>query len=300
MLITIAGILVTVVFGILSVLFYIYPPTYLIRRNRYPARITFVEHICLDLFDSIVLNIPGLRLTYNDQEVGEDIVLLNGYLVNTGWKDITQGMVEECLSLVLPTDYKWLKTVASSPYTEVSAELASDDHELVFHTGLFRQEEYIEFTALVQVPSRKQVSSDGEGGTAAHRLRRDMSFRHRISDMQSIEERSLEHPSISKHRYVVKGPVRISRRSLLVLLGAVPLGVLALALWVISLLPDGGSMPPTVISSSSGRGTVYEWHIVFSWIFIGYLFTVFRVVISDYIAFRQDVKLRKLLSLDET
>ena len=84
-----------------------------------------MEEYCLGLFEATVRNIPELKITYNDRPVGDDLVLLKGYLVNTGWKDITPEMVGQHLALDLPTGYRWLKAVASSPHTEVSVGLAN-------------------------------------------------------------------------------------------------------------------------------------------------------------------------------
>lgn len=295
------SVVLTVIVGLLGIIFTFYLTKSSIERYRHPVKITYAEEVCLDIFNSIVLNVPELKLTYNDHPFGEDIVLLRGYLVNTGWKDIRPEMVEQHLALALPSGYKWLKVnaISSSPDARICANRAKEDRDLVFHTGLFRQGEYIEFTALAQVPSEKQLS-DGEVGTAATRLRRDMMINYRISDMQCIEERNLGHLSTLRYRYAMKGPVRVPRRTLPVLRGLIPLGVLVPILWFISLFPDWGLGKPITIISSGGKTASLPPQVIALLVFSFYLFTVLFVIIEDYIVTRGDMKLRNILPLDET
>ena len=219
-------------------------------------------------------------MTYNDQTFGEDLVLLEGYLVNTGWKDISPEMVEQQLSLVLPAEYKWLKVVASSPQAEVSAQLRNDDREIVFHMGLLRRKEYIEFTALAQAPSGMRLPVS-QTGNAARRLRRDMRFRQRISDMQPVEEYKLRPSSISisMRRYIVSSPVRVP-------LVSVPLFVFSLLIGLLSLIVWIGD-------SASQR---YIPYLAMS---ILYFIMGILMAVGYYITSRRDEELRSLLSQDE-
>ena len=80
-LLAIIGISATVVLGVYGI--------YLgFRTQRYPGRITFVKETCIGLFDSLVRNLPELSIQYDNEPVGENLVLLKGFILNTGTKDI--------------------------------------------------------------------------------------------------------------------------------------------------------------------------------------------------------------------
>lgn len=53
-------------------------------RRRYPGQITYLEESCIGLFDSIVRNLPDLKVLYKSDPVSENIVLIKGYIMNTG------------------------------------------------------------------------------------------------------------------------------------------------------------------------------------------------------------------------
>ena len=107
---TVLGLLATISFGAWSLF-------YAIVGRRYPGRISFVQEDCIGLFDSIVRNFPEIVISYQNNPVGENLVLLKGAFLNTGTKDITKEMVAGELTLVLPKGYNWLtaRIVAATP-----------------------------------------------------------------------------------------------------------------------------------------------------------------------------------------
>ena len=52
--------------------------------RRYPGQISFVLENCIALFDTIVKNFPEISIHYQNSQVSEGLVLLKGYLLNTG------------------------------------------------------------------------------------------------------------------------------------------------------------------------------------------------------------------------
>jgi len=121
----------TLVFGVWGI--------YLAVRQRYPGRILFVKEDCIGLFDSIVRNLPELSVQYKGIPVKENLILLKGFFLNTGSKDISQGMVEQRLRAVLPGGYRWLtaRLVAASPAVKADVRVTSET-SLEFDLGLFR------------------------------------------------------------------------------------------------------------------------------------------------------------------
>jgi hypothetical protein len=174
---TIAGLLLTAVLGIWSI--------YLAIKRRYAGEITFVQEYALGLFDSMVKNFPDLSIKFKRKSIGESLVLLKGYLVNTGSKDITPEMVAEPIRIKLPEGYRWLtaKIVESSPSVQASVGILDKTH-LSFDMGMFRCDEYIRFECVSESPIH------GEAGlsqiNAATNFLKSMKFAHRIADTAPI------------------------------------------------------------------------------------------------------------------
>lgn len=182
------GFLATVIFGILSV--------YLVKSKKYPGGLTFISEQTIGLFDSIIKNFPQIAITYNNKSIDQQIVLLKGFIVNSGSIDIKDDMVEENLKLKLPENFKWLnvKIVDSTKGSKASTTIASDN-ELVFHLGLFRKNEFLRFEALADVPQTadKKIS-------ATTILTEEIKFEHRIADTSKVEIRpmDLELPNLKR------------------------------------------------------------------------------------------------------
>jgi hypothetical protein len=140
------------IFGIIATAVFFALGTYLTVKRRYTAQITFIKEDSLGLFDSIVKNLPELAVLYRDNPVSQGLVLLKGFLLNTGAKDITEPMVEEPLSIKLPEGFQWLTGRVVSASSKVQAKVNVKPSELTLQTGLFRCNEHIRFEALAEVP----------------------------------------------------------------------------------------------------------------------------------------------------
>jgi len=184
---TVLGILATVLFGVGSV--------HLVIRRHYPGQITLVVDDCIGLFETIVKNFPELAVLYQEQPVSHGLVLFKGTFLNSGKKDITPEMVENKLTLGLPEDFKWLaaKTIGSSPNVQASVE--TESNSLRFSTGLFRCQEYFKFEALAEVPVPDKDKS------IKAKLVAEMKPVHRIADTGKIREVSLPQEAYTKRRF---------------------------------------------------------------------------------------------------
>lgn len=180
---TIIGIIASVIFGGTGI--------YIVFKRRYSGEITFVKEDLIGLFDSIIRNLPELSILYNEEPVGQGLVLLKGAFLNTGSKDIAEVMVEEKLSLNLPKHYKWLtgKVVETSP--KVQAILKVSERNIILESGLFRCNEYIRFEALTEVPI-----NEGENLDIEEKLEKALTITHRIADTKKVKMREL--PDVRK------------------------------------------------------------------------------------------------------
>lgn len=201
------GIIVTICFGVWGII--------VIVQSRYPGRITFIREECISLFLDIVKNMPDLSILHKSHPVKENLVLLKGYFLNSGTKDITESMVNENLAACLPKDFKWVEARVVDTSENVQARPKIDnDNRFSFNLGLFRRNEFIKFEALAEVPIKEGELSPGE------RLSKEIQFTHRISDTRVVETKSLpveadRRPSLRK----IIPPIALLIFSLMFVLG---------------------------------------------------------------------------------
>ncbi len=185
---SIVGITISAGFGIWGI--------YIAIRHRYPGRITFVTEQIIELFDDIGDTLPGLSVTYNNDEVSKNLVLLNGALINTGSIDISQSNIEKPISLRLPDDFKWLNAKIINTSSDLNANVEiTEDGNIVFDVGLFRKKEYIRFHALAEVP----LGEADKLKSSSKLLSNAISFYHRITNTRKIDTSELD--VISKRRF---------------------------------------------------------------------------------------------------
>ncbi len=200
---TIVGLLATVIFGVI--------PLY--RKFRYPAKVTFVKESAISLFDSIVRNLPDLKMTYKEAPVSQELILIRGAILNEGFKDITESMTEQPLKLNLPKGYKWLTAQVISASKNVTVDIdIENERALVFRIGLFRCREYIRFEALAECPSLETATE--KPIPDRKNIEEVMYFTHRIADTEN---------KVNKMDLLPRANPRVKKR--IVLLSVIPAGV---------------------------------------------------------------------------
>jgi hypothetical protein len=157
---------------------------------RYPACITYVHRAFLP-FGFVVRSLPDLSVEVDGQPLSENVVLLQGALVCRGTKDVTASMVVEPLTLRLRAGWRWLAVgkIEASPglQPQITIEQAPSDSAVVSFGSLFRCDEYIAFTALLQMDPDNPKSSLWSW---------PLSCDHRITDTR-VNELTAPHRSLA-------------------------------------------------------------------------------------------------------
>ena len=184
---TLVGILATTLFGLWAI-------AAAIRFSR-SVRITYAIDQVIALTDDITQNFQDLKITFRGQPVSANLVLLKGYLINTGRRDISQEMVEEQISVNLPPEFSWVdcKVVETSPSLNVDAQRKSEQ-KLAFRTGLWKKREYFKFEALAKVPVVVAEPDNPLDERPTIRFRKAVSIAHRIADFDRITETRMPRP----------------------------------------------------------------------------------------------------------
>ncbi len=187
----ILGIVATIVFGVWGII--------IVVRRKYPGQLTYIKESNIGLFDSIVKNLPGLSVLYNNAPVGQGLVLIKGAILNTGSKDITNEMVEQKLTFALPEGFRWLTAKIVGNSGNAVGAIDIQDRSLVFTTGLFRCNESIRFQAIAEVPVQNAKEGQQKQGIE-ERLDEALSISHRIADTQKVSSFELPNNDFSKRR----------------------------------------------------------------------------------------------------
>jgi hypothetical protein len=169
MLLTILGIGATIIFGLLGIVY--------VLKYRERVSLTYMEEDCIPLFRSIVKNMDGIDISYNNQRITPSLTLLKGCFINTGNKDIDKSIIHEPISLTLPENNKWLKTttVSTSPGVQALHKIR-DDSTLEFSWDLLKQNEFIKFDALIHA---EEETADKVGSL--------VKFSQRITNLDKVE-----------------------------------------------------------------------------------------------------------------
>lgn len=166
------------------------------------VEITYIEDRCISLIDDITQSFSELNISYKNQAVSKNLVLLKGYLINTGRKDISEEMVEEDISLNLPDDFEWLDCKIVDTSKSLKASISKiDKSRIELDIGLWKIKEYCRFDALAKVPvielDEDKLELNGEKPN--ERLWKALTFTHRIADLSKIQV--TEVPQMSKNRF---------------------------------------------------------------------------------------------------
>ena len=178
---TIGGIIITVLFGIWAIVATV--------RYSKAVKITFALDKVIALTNDITQNFPDLQIAFRDKPMSENLVLLKGYFLNAGKKDISREMVEESISIDIPPGFEWVdcKIVERSPSFEVKVR-GFEDTKVPFEMGLWKAGEFFKFEALAKVPVLQADPDHIPAVYPTSRLVRGLSFSHRIADCEKIHE----------------------------------------------------------------------------------------------------------------
>ena len=170
---TILGIIATIIFGILSIK--------LIKRNKYPGKITLVKQSVIGLFNNIAKNFEEISIKYKNAPIKENVIYLKASFINDGYLDIDGSNVEKTISLELNKGLKWIKSKVTevSPGLNCDNEITNEKHILKFNFGLLRKKEFFQFEALIETEDEKYKAED---------IFENIRIKHRISNTTNIQQ----------------------------------------------------------------------------------------------------------------
>lgn len=174
MIIGILGLIMTIVFGVLSV--------DLFKRKRRPCKLTYFPTETINIYRNLTKGFDNLVVLKNDQPIKNNVIFLSGVISSNGDMDLVGS--NNVVNMILPEGYKWLDVKLDSCSKGVDAKFAisNDNNRNAFlNFDLFRVNEYIKLQALVEYENQEKMSSIND-------LHRHISFSHRIQNTGDVEK----------------------------------------------------------------------------------------------------------------
>lgn len=190
------GIIITVIVGVIGIIY-----TYRIRNI---PKLTFLEQDFFSLFKSIIKNMDGINITFENIQINPSLLMLKASFINNGTIDIDSSMVHEPLKIKLPENCKWkrIKITKTSPNANINFKMSDVITE--FDWDLLKKNEYFSFDALIEIidDPKESIDIDNE---YIKKISKNISISHRITNLGKINKENLY--SITKSKYFTKIPV---------------------------------------------------------------------------------------------
>lgn len=182
MFLVLLGIIVTIMIGAMGIIY--------TRRIRNIPKITFLEQDLFSLFESIIKNIDGINITFENIQVGPSLLMLKASFINNGTVDIDSSMVHEPLKIKLPENCKWkrIKITKTSPNVNVNFKMSDVITE--FDWDLLKKSEYFSFDALIEIIDNPKESIEIDY-KYIEKISEKINISHRITNLEKTNKENL-------------------------------------------------------------------------------------------------------------
>jgi len=187
--ITLLGIIITIFFGVRGI-------KYAYKFRNIP-KITYLEQDFFSLFKSIIKNMDGINITYENTPVNPTLLMLKASIVNNGNLDIDSSMVHEPLKIKIPDNCKWKKIKITQMSPSVNINFKMGDVATEFDWDLLKRNEYFSFEALIEIIDHKKESVDIDNEYIKN-LSKKICISHRITNLEKANKENLDSIKNSK------------------------------------------------------------------------------------------------------
>jgi sporulation protein YlmC with PRC-barrel domain len=175
------GIIITIIVGVMGIIY-----TYRIRNI---PKITFLGQEFFSLFNSIIKNMDGINITFENIQIGPSLLMLKASFINNGTVDIDSSMVHEPLKIKLPENCKWKRIKITKTSQNVNVNLKMSDIVIEFNWDLLKKNEYFSFDALIEIIASPKESTE-INYEYINKISDKIIISHRITNLEKINEES--------------------------------------------------------------------------------------------------------------
>lgn len=176
------GIIITIIIGVTGIIY-----TYRIRNI---PKITFLERDFFSLFKSIIKNMDGINITFENTQINPSLLMLKASFVNNGTIDIDSSMVYEPLKIKLPENCKWKRIKITKASQNVNINFKMSDIVTEFNWDLLKRNEYFSFDALIEIidTPKEPIDIDNE---YIEKISEKIDISHRITNLGKTNKENL-------------------------------------------------------------------------------------------------------------
>jgi len=144
------------------------------------TKIVYLEKQIINLKDDLLKNFDQLSIKYKGIEIQQNIYFVSGFLVCQGNKDISNE--KNYVEIYIPENSKWLdiNIVSNSKGMKIQKQIVDNKAQINF--DLFKNKEYIEYEAIIEIDSESKKRSSNS----------ILEFHHRIPNVPSIQKFNIE------------------------------------------------------------------------------------------------------------
>lgn len=181
-LISILGILLTVIFGIITAIeFY--------RHRRYPGRLTYIQLNSVNLLNRIANQFDDIRLTHRNYPIDTNLIYIKGAIANTGSIDINKHHDTNSIFVKLPEGCEWLDIKTTKTSNDLSSNITIEEPTKARLTfDILKRNEYVVFESIIKASS--DIKNTG--------LDSLLTFNHRYENTDKIEQQSINRNKIRR------------------------------------------------------------------------------------------------------
>jgi hypothetical protein len=186
--ITISGTLGTILFGLLSIYFYM--------KSKRKVSLKFTNKECFSLFSDAVKRL-NIQLNYDYRAISGSLILFKGEITNDGKVDIDVNDIKKPLSIISQDNFKWVEVKVINQSEGIKSDIKIiSQNELKLEWDLLKINEFIEIEALIEIEEEENLSK-----VRAIDFYEGLKFDYRISNLNSIQK----HDTKRKYEFLAIG-----------------------------------------------------------------------------------------------
>ncbi|GAA0884580.1 hypothetical protein GCM10009120_31780 [Sphingobacterium siyangense subsp. cladoniae] len=122
---------------------------YFIRKSKF----YFIEKSSVKLYQDIVKSIDGLSITFNEEQIRENLILFSGSIIYSGHNDIKADEIDREITIYSrDTSARWLHFEIRNSSDFFSPEYRIEENKVILNRSLWKKDDFIDFSGLIDSP----------------------------------------------------------------------------------------------------------------------------------------------------
>lgn len=122
---------------------------YFIRKSKF----YFIEKRSVKLYQDIVKSIDGLSITFNEEQIRENLILFSGSIIYSGHNDIKADEIDREITIYSPDNSaRWLHFEVRNSADFFSPEYRIEENKVIISRSLWKKDDFIDFSGLIDSP----------------------------------------------------------------------------------------------------------------------------------------------------